>query len=89
MDKFNAIPSEQAGILITALRENKNITIRYLDLEVRLVPQKNIEHCTMLFRHLGQDKSGMVTLKELDALAVVCALFEGLQCTIWVEEKND
>ena len=83
MTTFNAIPSEQAGMLFQAMKENRKATIKHIVKGVvELTPQKNIEMVTMLFWPKGQ-----VTLTRQDALAVICALFEGVKCRINVEDE--
>ena len=90
MTTFNAIPSEQAGMLFQALKEDREVTVTYEKLVVELMPQKNTEMATVRFTRLpsnGGVKVSRVTLKRHDALAVICALFEGVKCQIRVEDE--
>jgi len=92
MTTFNAVPSEQAGMLLQALRENKQITIQseeYLTLWVDLLPQRNTDMTTMNCYTPASKFEGQVTLHTYDALAVACALFEGVVCMIDVKDKNE
>ena len=88
MTTFNAIPSEQAGMLFQAMKEDRKVTISLPSGSpmIEVVPQKNIEMATLVFFPEAQN-TGQVTLTRHDALAVVCALFEGVKCRINVEDE--
>ena len=88
MTTFNAIPSEQAGMLFQAMKENRKVTISLPGGSpmIEVVPQKNIEMATLVFFPEAQN-TGQVTLTRQDALAVICALFEGVKCQIRVEDE--
>lgn len=90
MTTFNAIPSNQAGMLSTALREGRTVKITYVldvPIDVSLTP--------IVGDRMGRERvlltffdEGRVSLEIRDAVNVVCALFDEVECEIEVEDKE-